>query len=65
MRDQYCKPVCQSFESVFCPDCGRADKARLKTVRLPGFVGVQHSTSPRIEEFWATGDPDVFTARKG
>jgi hypothetical protein len=49
---------------VFCPLCGRADKEALRTVRLPGFVGVAHTNNPKIQEFFATGDPDVFT-RKG
>lgn len=25
-----------------------------------GAVGVAHSSSPKIEEFWNTGDPSVF-----
>jgi hypothetical protein len=28
-----------------------------------GAVGVRHSTSPRIEQFFATGDPSVLRNR--
>lgn len=52
------------FESdrVFCKACGKVlDPAVLKSVRLMGPVGVGHSTSPKIEEFWATGDAEVFS----
>lgn len=61
----YCAPQCPPHRTVFCPTCGRADKAKLKTVRLPGFVGVIHSTSPKIEQFWETGDPSVFSSPGG
>jgi hypothetical protein len=30
-----------------------------------GPIGVRHSNSPKIEEFWATGDPAVFDRVKG
>jgi hypothetical protein len=42
---------------VFCPVCGKADTGALKRVRLMGFVGVAHSTSPKIEAFLDSGDP--------
>lgn len=64
MQDHHCKPVCQSFETTFCPRCGKADRAKLKGVRVMGFVGVQNSTSPKIEEFFATGDPTVFAPQR-
>ena len=64
MDRQYCTPVCHSFESTFCPVCGRADKTKLQRVRLMGPVGVLHSNSPKIEEFWATGDASVFDTKK-
>lgn len=56
----YCAPECAPFPTAFCPVCGRADKVALKRIKLAGFVGVQHSTSPKIEQFWETGDPTVF-----
>lgn len=56
----YCAPECRPHQSTFCPDCGRADKKILHSLRLMGPVGVQHSNSPKIEEFWKTGDPSVF-----
>lgn len=47
-------------DRMFCPDCGKVrNLAELKTVRLPGFVGVFHSTSPAVEQFLATGDPNT------
>lgn len=64
-RRDRCTPVCESFESTFCPRCGRADRAKLNGVRLMGAVGVLNSSSPAIEEFWATGDPEVFSKRQG
>jgi hypothetical protein len=60
MNGQHCEPACPAFETTFCPACGRANKARLQGVRLMGFVGVLHSTSPKIEEFWQRGDPEIF-----
>jgi hypothetical protein len=54
---QHCEPACPEFTTVFCPECGKADRAALKRVRLMGPIGVQHSTSPAIEAFWNTGDP--------
>lgn len=47
-------------DRMFCPTCGKVKSlADLRSVRLPGFVGVAHSTSPAIEEFWATGDANI------
>lgn len=44
---------------LFC-HCGKLlDREGLKKVRFTQFLGTQ-STNPRMEEFWATGDPDVF-----
>lgn len=43
--------------NLFCPECGAAKKDELATVKLAGFVGVQHTTSPAVEQFWQTGDP--------
>lgn len=60
---EYCKPVCQSFQTTFCPVCGRADKETLKGVRVMGFVGVAHTLSPRVEAFFETGDPTVLNRR--
>lgn len=60
-----CQPTCPEHSTVFCPLCGKADRAALKRVRLMGLVGVQHSTSPAIEQFWETGDPQVFATRGG
>jgi hypothetical protein len=60
MERSRCTPACPPHSTVFCPDCGLADKAKLRRVRLMGPVGVANSNSPKIEEFFATGDPDVF-----
>ncbi len=58
----HCSPTCQPHPNrTFCPSCGKADRSVLNTIRLPGFVGVVHSTSPKIEQFWETGDPTVFS----
>ena len=51
-----CNP-CPTTRNVFCPVCGKADTGALKRVRLMGFVGVAHSTSPKIEAFLDSGDP--------
>ena len=46
---------------TFCPVCGKLKQRDvLESIKLPGFVGVAHSTSPKIAEFWASGDPTVF-----
>lgn len=48
---------------LFCVKCGKlTDPAGLRSTagRLLGPVGVVHSTSPKIAEFWATGDETVF-----
>jgi hypothetical protein len=64
MDNVYCQPTCPPHPTrVFCPDCGRADKTGLGRVRLMGPVGVANSNSPKIQEFWATGDPEVFSRR--
>jgi hypothetical protein len=55
----YCT-TCAPFATAFCPVCGKADKAALGRIRLMGPVGVLHSNSPKIEAFWATGDPAVL-----
>lgn len=59
MDGNYCT-TCPPHESVFCPVCGRANRHDLRRVRLMGPVGVAHSNSPKIEQFWRTGDPSVF-----
>lgn len=47
---------------MFCGSCGSVfDRSELGRVRLMGAIGVQHSSSPTIEKFWATGDPSVFS----
>lgn len=60
---QHCE-TCPPHRTTFCPLCGKADRATLKGVRLMGLVGVMHSNSSKIDEFWNTGDPSVF-ARPG
>lgn len=60
MDKTYCAPACEPHATTFCPACGRADQGKLKRVRLMGPVGVLHSNSPKIEQFWETGDPSVF-----
>lgn len=49
---------------IWCPTCGLAwdiDEARevLGSLKVQGFTG-RHSLSPKMTEFWATGDPEVF-----
>lgn len=61
-REHHCD-TCPPHSTTFCPVCGKADRTTLGKVRLAGFVGVQHSTSPKVEEFWQTGDPSVFAKR--
>lgn len=62
-KKPHCEPDCQPFSTVFCPACGHADKKALRRVRLMGPVGVEHSNSPKIQQFWETGDPSVFSSR--
>lgn len=51
----------ETLKRMFCSACGAVlEPGSLKKVRLMGLVGVEHSTSPKIAEFWATGDPNVF-----
>lgn len=58
-----CGHANESARRLFCEECGKLlDRDGLRGVRVPGFVGVLHSTSPKIEEFWRTGDPAVFAA---
>lgn len=45
---------------LFCSECGRLlEPGSLRSIRFQGFLGCQ-STNPKMEEFWATGDPEVF-----
>lgn len=62
VKDHHCD-VCPPFTTVFCPVCGKADRTSLGRVRLAGFVGVAHSTSPAIERFFATGDPSHLKSK--
>jgi hypothetical protein len=49
---------------LFCADCGKVKNRRdLESVRLPGFIGVHHSTSPKIEAFFSgpdAGNAEIF-----
>jgi len=60
MKQPYCEPACEPFDTVFCPRCGRADKPALGRVRLMGAVGVKHTSNEKVQEFLATGSPAVF-----
>ena len=62
-------PTCGEIEPnterrIWCPTCGKAydvDEARatLRSVKVgPGVI-----QSPAVEEFWSTGDPDVFNKK--
>jgi hypothetical protein len=57
--------VCKRCDSdpgptLFCQHCGLApDKQAVRSVRFGGFTG-RASTNPKMEQFWATGDPSVF-----
>ena len=47
--------------TLFCGICGKErNRGDLKRVKLMGFVGTEQSTSPKIEAFWASGDPNVL-----
>jgi hypothetical protein len=62
MACQRCQHENIDVKRLFCENCGAVlDRAGLSKVRLMGPVGVQHSNSPKIEEFWETGDPAVFS----
>lgn len=51
--------------SLFCSTCGRLrEPGSLRSVKIQGFVGV-HSTNPKMETFWETGDPAVFDQPSG
>jgi hypothetical protein len=51
-----------SHQVRFCSACGKLlDRDSLRQLRLLGPVGIAHTTSSTVEEFFATGDPDVFT----
>jgi hypothetical protein len=44
--------------AVFCVECGKIiDLEGLRSIRLAGAIGVRHSSNPKIERFWQTGDP--------
>jgi hypothetical protein len=46
--------------TIFCERCGHVLKdGALRTIRIAGFVG-RASLNPKMDEFWATGDPEVF-----
>jgi len=63
MRCPRCGHVNAEARRLFCEQCGKAlDPDGVRSVRLAGFVGVLHSTSPKIEKFWSTGDPSVFAS---
>lgn len=48
-------------QTLFCGHCGKErEPGDLKRVRIMGFVGVANSTSPKIEQFWETGDPSAL-----
>lgn len=55
---------------IWCPNCKRAydlDEARstLSSIKLHSFTGGA-SLNPKVEQFWQTGDPEVFaTPRTG
>jgi len=45
---------------LFCSDCGKLRAPdSLRKIRFTGFLGVQ-SVNPKMEQFWASGDPQVF-----
>lgn len=49
---------------IWCPHCKKAydlEEAReiLGSLKWKNFTGAE-STSPKVEEFWKTGDPAVF-----
>jgi hypothetical protein len=47
----------RTTRNLFCA-CGKLySKAELANVQVAGFVGVANSTNPKLERFWATGDP--------
>lgn len=47
-------------DRLFCSCGALIDKDGLKSLKLMGPIGVRHSNSASIDEFWKTGDPSVF-----
>ena len=46
---------------LFCDRCGKLKEAgSLARVRFQGFLG-KESTNPKMEQFWETGDAEVFS----
>lgn len=60
MKKPRCEPTCPPHRTTFCPVCEHAEPGALGRVRIMGAIGVVHSSSPKIEKFWETGDPSVF-----
>ena len=59
-----CQPPPGHRSGIWCPQCGKSfdpekTRAVLSSVGFKNFTGVD-STSPKVEEFWQTGDPSVF-----
>ena len=53
------------LDNLFCGECGKVkDLNALRSVRVMGFVGAAHSTNPKFEQFWASGDPEVFSQKR-
>lgn len=56
-----CDECPKGQSTMFCSTCGQIlDPSTLKTLRFePRFLG-EASCNPKMEQFWATGDPSVF-----
>lgn len=49
-------PVYTGQRNNFCPQCKRADPARLRSLKILGGYGA-NTTNPNVERFLETGDP--------
>jgi len=63
MKDRHANCPSSGGFTTFCPDCGviQADPKAV-AARLKGGIGI-HSPSPAMEEFFRTGDPEVFAPK--
>jgi len=63
MNDRHSNCPNSGGSTTFCPDCGliQADRNAVAK-RLKGGIG-PYSNSPKMQEFFETGDPEVFAPK--